>query len=356
MNDHPISTETSPAIRARNLSKTYWFTEKEAGLSGSLRALFKGRRVFVEAVKSVDLTLQVGEVVGFIGPNGAGKTTTLKMLSGILHPSSGEISILGFCPQLRQKAFLKSITLVTGQRNRLFWDLPAEEYFEFCRIIYEIPPAEYRKNLSRLVEMAEIGDILKTPQRKLSAGERKRCEIVAALLHDPQIIFLDEPTNALDLVNARKIRQFIREKGKDGRHTIILTSHNMADIEQVCEKIVIINQGRIVFEGLLPELYRLQGSTREIKMILREAKPLTLLKEMGKVTKANGLEVWLEVEAGRAAAIASRLFAAFPVQDISIMDPPLEKVIEAIYRQPLPCHPLTDPLPCRAGRIGGQRG
>ncbi len=356
MNDHLISSSMSPAIYARNLSKTYWFTEKEAGLSGSFRALFKGKKVFVDAVKSIDLTLQVGEVVGFMGPNGAGKTTTLKMLAGILHPSAGEISILGFCPQLREKAFLKCITLVTGQRNRLFWDLPAEEYFEFCRIIYEIPPAEYRKNLFRLVEMAEIGDVLKTPQRKLSAGERKRCEIVAALLHDPQIIFLDEPTNALDLLNARKIRQFIREKGKDGKHTIILTSHNMADIEQVCEKIVIINQGRIVFEGLLPELYRLKGSTREIKVIFRETKPLALLEGMGKVLKANGLEVWLEVEAGRAASVASRLFADFPVQDISIMDPPLEKVIEAIYREALPSHPQSDPSLCPAERNGGERG
>src|SRR5512136_110576 len=168
------------AIRANNLSKTYWFYEKEAGIGGSLKALFSGRKVYVDAVREIDLDIGLGEIVGIIGPNGAGKTTTLKMLSGILHPTAGSLEVMGHTPSRREKDFLKNITLVTGQRNRLFWDLPAREYFDFCRVTYEIPSAAYRRNVDSLVGMAGIGDILDVPQRKLSAGERKRCELVAA--------------------------------------------------------------------------------------------------------------------------------------------------------------------------------
>ncbi len=343
MKSHSTFPKDVSAIRAKNLSKTYWFMEKEAGLCGSFRALFKGKKVFVEAVKSVDLDIRVGEVIGFIGPNGAGKTTTLKMLSGILHPTSGEVRVLGFTPHLREKAFLKSLTLVSGQRNRLFWDLPAEEYFEFCRVVYEIPEETYRKNLRRLIELAEIGDVLKTPQRKLSAGQRKRCEIVAALLHDPKVIFLDEPTNALDLVNARKIREFIREKGKTGDHAILLTSHNMADIEQVCARVIIINRGTIAFHGRIEDLYRIKGSRRQIRVVFREFEGLGPMENLGRIVRADGPEVWLDVEPEKAAAVASRLLAEFQVQDISIMDPPLEEIIEAIYREPGPQDPRIDP-------------
>jgi ABC-2 type transport system ATP-binding protein len=183
------------AISAKNLSKRYWFYEKEAGVTGSVRALFKGKKVFVEAVRGIDLDVEIGEIVGFIGPNGAGKTTTLKMLCGILYPTEGHTEVMGFLPSKREKTFLSQITFVSGQRNQLFWDLPAEEYFNFCRVIYEIPKEAYQHNLKNLIELAGIGDILKVPQRKLSFGQRKRCELVGALLHDPRVIFLDEPTN-----------------------------------------------------------------------------------------------------------------------------------------------------------------
>jgi len=255
------------AITARNLSKTYWFYEKEAGLSGSVKAIFRGKKVFVEAVRGIDLDVEVGEVMGFIGPNGAGKTTTLKMLSGILHPTSGEVKVMGYLPFRREKPFLKKITFVTGQRNRLFWDLPAEEYFDFCKVVYDIPLGVYQKSFRSLVELAEIGDILKVPQRKLSFGQRKLCELVAAFIHDPRVIFLDEPTNAMDLVNARKVREFIREKGKQGKHTIILTSHNMSDIEQVCDRVLIINRGKIVFDGSIRDLSRTDGFNKQIRVI-----------------------------------------------------------------------------------------
>jgi ABC-2 type transport system ATP-binding protein len=319
------------AIVARNLSKKYWFYEKEGGLAGSMKALFRARKVFVDAVREINLNVELGELVGLIGPNGAGKTTTLKMLSGILYPTEGQVEVIGFLPFKREKAFLKKITFISGQRNQLFWDLPAQEYFNFCRVVYEIPEGLFQSNLKKLVELAEIEDILKVPQRKLSFGQRKRCELVAALLHDPQVIFLDEPTNALDLINARKIREFIKEKGKEGECSIILTSHNMSDIEQVCQRVIIINAGRIVFNGGIRELSRQDGIKRQIRVEFNGPWAIDEVKKIGAVKERNGQEILLEVESEKAASVASHLFANFPVKDIGIANLPLEKIIESIY-------------------------
>ena len=319
------------AISVRNLSKTYWFYEKEPGLSGSVKALFRGKKVFVEAVRGIDLDIEIGEVMGFIGPNGAGKTTTLKMLSGILHPTSGEVKVMGYFPFKRDKAFLKEITFVTGQRNRLFWDLPAEEYFNFSKVVYDIPGEVYQRNLRSLVDLAEIEDILKVPQRKLSFGQRKLCELVAAFVHNPRIIFLDEPTNAMDLINARKVREFIKEKGREGNHTIILTSHNMSDIEQVCDRVSIINTGKIAFDGSIRDLNRIDGANKQIRVIFNGPWTIHQVKKLGKIREMNGQEILLEVEHDKAASVASHLFTNLPVKDISITDPPLEKIIESMY-------------------------
>ena len=319
------------AIKARDLSKTYWFHDKRAGLTGSFRNLVRGRKVFVEAVKEVNLDVEPGEIVALIGPNGAGKTTALKMLSGILHPTGGQLEVMGFIPFRREKDFLKAITLVTGQRNRLFWDLPAEDYFHFCKVVYEIPEDTYRRNLPHLVDLADIGDILRTPQRKLSFGQRKRCELVAALLHDPSLIFLDEPTNAMDVISARKIREFVKEKGKDGNHTVILTSHNMADIEQVCERLVIISRGRVVYDGSIRDLSRMSGLRKQIRVTLGRTEEMERVAKLGEVKRVSDHEVLLEVQAEAAASVASYLFANVPVKDVLIADPSLEELIEAIY-------------------------
>jgi len=321
------------AVSTRHLSKTYWFYEKAGGLSGSLKALWGGRKTFVEAVQDVNLHLEIGERVGIIGPNGAGKTTTLKMLCGILHPTRGDVEVMGFVPSLREKEFLRSITFVTGQRNRLFWDLPAQDYFEFCRVVYEIPKELYQRNLRSLTELSDIGGMLNIPQRKLSAGQRKRCELVAALLHDPKVIFLDEPTNALDLINARAIREFIKDKGKEGRHTIILTSHNMADIEQVCDRVIIIHQGRIVFDGGLRNLSSTKGFKKQIRVVFNDRPDGSALEKLGQLTKSQGQEICLEVDPSEASSVASHLFSHFSIQDISITEVPLEKIIESIYRE-----------------------
>jgi ABC-2 type transport system ATP-binding protein len=319
------------AILVRNVSKKYWFYEKEGGLTGSVKSLFQGRKVSIDAVREINFEIEVGETVGFIGPNGAGKTTTLKMLSGILYPSNGEIEVLGFIPFRREKAFLKNITFITSQRSRLFWDLPAKDYFNFLKVVYEIPEKVYQNNLKGLVELAEIGDILKVPQRKLSVGQRKRCELVAALLHNPKVIFLDEPTNAIDLINARKIREFIKLKGKEAKYTIILTSHNMADIEQVCERVMIINMGKIVFDGSIQDLNRMNGVRKQIRIVFDGGCSTDQVGRLGKIIEKNGYEVLLEVEADMAATVASNLFNHFPIKDIGITNPPLEKIIESIY-------------------------
>lgn len=321
------------AIRAKNLGKRYWFYEKEAGLKGSLRSLFQGKKRIIEAVKGIDLDVEIGEMVGFIGPNGAGKTTTLKMLSGILYPSFGELEVIGFLPFKREKKFLSKITFLSGQRSCLFWDLPANEYFNFCKVVYSLPEKNFRENLQNLVQLAGIGDILHVPQRKLSFGQRKRCELVAALLHDPEVIFLDEPTNALDLVNARKIREFIKEKGREGKHTFNITSHNMADIEQVCQRVVIINMGKIVYDGQIGNLTRMNGFRKKIKVVFSGAWDREVVARFGRLIHSHGPEVFLEVSPEEATKVAAHLFAQFPIKDISIEDPPLEAIIEEIYKK-----------------------
>ena len=319
------------AISVKNLSKKYWFYEKEEGLAGSVRSLFQKNKTTVDAVRGISVDIECGEVVGFIGPNGAGKTTTLKMLSGILHPTEGHIEVMGYTPFRREKTFLKTITLISGQKNQLFWDLPALEYFAFCKAMYEIPDDVYRKNLKTLVELAEIGDILKVPQRKLSFGQRKRCELVAALLHDPKVIFLDEPTNALDLINAGKVREFVREKGREGRYTIILTSHNVSDIEHVCERVIIINFGKVVFDGSIGDLYRMNSIGKQVRVIFNGPWKNDQVQKIGRIINISEQELLLEVEPADIAPAVSYLFANFSIKDIVINDPPLEKIIESIY-------------------------
>lgn len=321
------------AIDAIGLTKTYWYYDKEPGLSGALRGLFRTRKIAVQAVRDLNFQVALGEVVGFIGPNGAGKTTTLKMLCGILHPSEGGLAVMGFTPSQREKAFLKSIAYVSGQRNRLFWDLPAEDYFRFCKAVYEIPDDLYERNRRRVIDLAGIGDILCVPQRKLSFGQRKRCELAAALLHDPKVLLLDEPTNAMDLLSAGRVRAFIREEAREGNRAVIVTSHNISDIESVCERVTILDKGRILYDGLRRNLNHSDRSVKRIRVRFQGPWQMESLRQLGKVTHLQGDEICLEVEPSHAPEAASHLLATSAVRDISITDPPLEEILAAIYER-----------------------
>jgi ABC-2 type transport system ATP-binding protein len=231
--------ETTPVIRVRDLEKTYAVTEREPGLRAALASLFRRRRSYVRAVDGISFDLAAGEIVGFLGPNGAGKTTTLKTLSGLLHPTSGQVAVLGFTPARRERDFLRQITLVMGQRNQLVWDIPAADTFELNRAIYRIPAADYRKTLDELVALLDLEPLLAKPVRNLSLGERMKCEIAASLLHRPRVVFLVEPTIGLDVTMQRRIRSSVAEYNRRHGATVLLTSHYMADVEALAKRVIV---------------------------------------------------------------------------------------------------------------------
>ena len=247
-------TTSSPYISIQNLQKVYTIHEREAGLGAAMRSLVKRKTKEIRAVDGITLSVDPGEIVGFLGPNGAGKTTTLKMLTGLLHPSDGQANVLGFTPWQRKSDFLRQITLVLGQRNQLIWDIPAADSYELNRVIFSIPEDEYRQTLAELTELLDLGPLIHKPVRNLSLGERMKCEIAGALLHRPQVLFLDEPTIGLDVTAQRRIRQFIAEYNQRYGASVLLTSHYMADVEALCQRVIVIHHGRILFDGDLTAL------------------------------------------------------------------------------------------------------
>ena len=246
----------STVIEIDRLSKSYVVPVRGAGVRASIVSLVKRKTRTVEAVKEISLSVEAGEVVGFLGPNGAGKTTTLKMLSGLLHPTGGTASVLGFEPWKRNNDFLRQITLVMGQRNQLIWDIPVIDSFDRNRVIYRLTREEYRERLDELVELLELGELLSKPVRNLSLGERMKCEVAAALLHHPRILFLDEPTLGLDVSMQRRLRTFVEQYNKRTGATVLLTSHYMADVEALCPRVVVIHHGELLFDGKLADLVR----------------------------------------------------------------------------------------------------
>jgi ABC-2 type transport system ATP-binding protein len=261
---------TSPAIHVADLHKTYVVSKRESGVMASLQSLVHRQTEEVPAVDGITFDLAPGEVVGFLGPNGAGKTTTLKMLSGLLHPTSGEVTVLGYVPAKRDKAFLRQITLVMGQRNELVWDIPALDSFELNRAVYRVPPVDYQRMLKELTELLELGDLLRKPVRNLSLGERMKCEMAAALLHRPQMVFLDEPTIGLDVTMQRRIRSFIAEYNHRFGATVLLTSHYMADVEALCRRVIVIHNGKLLFDGELAQLVQKFTSHKTIVVQLAD--------------------------------------------------------------------------------------
>ena len=319
-------------ITVDRLTKTYQVPEREAGFRAALRGFFRRRYRDVQAVQQVSFSIQPGEIVGFLGPNGAGKTTTLKMLSGLLHPSSGQARVLGFTPWERRAGYLQAMTLVMGQRNRLSWDIPAADSFLLNQAIYRLPEADYQSTLKELDELLELGPILRKPVRNLSLGERMKCELAAGLLHRPQVLFLDEPTIGLDITAQARIRDFLREYNARTGAAILLTSHYMADVTALCERIIIIHHGRIKYDGGLAELSRRIAPFKLITIALgapcpcdlsRYGTPIPADEDEGKQS--------VQVRAADVAAITTRMLADLPIHDLTIEDPPIESVIEQAF-------------------------
>jgi len=320
------------AIIVDRLVKNFAVTQKEPGLTGAVKSLFSPKIKQVHALRGVSFTIQPGELVGFIGPNGAGKTTTLKTLSGLLYPTSGFVEVLDWDPWTRKPEFLKQIALVMGQKNQLWWDLPAIETFELNRAIYEIPKREYQENLKELVDLLEIGKLVKTPVRKLSLGQRMRMELTAALLHKPKVLFLDEPTIGLDLIAQQKMRDFIYEYNQKYQATILLTSHNMDDLINLARRVIVIDEGGLLFDGALEELTQKFAKEKLIKATLAKDVEARELEKIGKVKKFSFPEVVLSVPRSATAFAASELLQNFPVEDLTIEEIPIEDVIRKVFK------------------------
>jgi ABC-2 type transport system ATP-binding protein len=320
---------TDPAIHLHELCKTYRVPERESGMGAAVKSLFHRKMQEVQAVDGLTFDLLPGEIVGFLGPNGAGKTTTLKMLSGLLHPTGGEVRVLGSIPWKRDRAFLRQITLVMGQRNQLVWDIPAADSFELNRVIYRLPAADFRNTLKELIDLLELGPLLKKPVRNLSLGERMKCEIAAALLHRPQVVFLDEPTIGLDVTMQRRIRAFLAEYNHRSGATVLLTSHYMADVAALCKRVIVIHHGRLLFDGDLSDL--LQRFTAHKTIVVQLEDCLADLHQYGEVLNCEDGRFTLQVPKEQTARVTERLLADLPVIDLLVEDPPIEEVIDQVF-------------------------
>src|SRR5512147_2872317 len=317
-----------------SLSKTYQVPEREGGFGAAVRSFFKRKYKDVKAVQGVNFTIAQGEIVGFLGPNGAGKTTTVKMLSGLLNPTGGNANVLGFTPWELKPEYLRSMTLVMGQRNRLSWDIPAADSFLLNQAIYRIPDEQYKATFKELDELLELTPLMKKPVRNLSLGERMKCEIAAGLLHRPKVLFLDEPTIGLDITGQARIREFLREYNRRTGATILLTSHYMADVTALCERIIIIHQGQLKYDGGIANLSRKIAPFKLIGVMLSDADSHDLSKYGEVVQNEEDAEKrYIQVKAEEVTGVTSRLLADLPVHDITIADPPIEDVIERAFNE-----------------------
>ena len=319
------------AIIVDRLIKNFEVTIRGKGLVGSFSSLINPKKKKVRALRGISFSIEEGELVGFIGPNGAGKTTTLKILSGLLFPTAGFTQVLGYDPWERNPEFLKQISLVMGQKNQLWWDLPALDTFELNRAIYEIPEKEYQKTLDELVEMLEVRKLLERQVRRLSLGQRMRLELVAALLHQPKILFLDEPTIGLDVIGQQKMRDFIYDYNKRFKATILLTSHNMEDVADLAKRVIVINQGSIIFDGQLKELVSRFAKEKIIKIYLSKESDIKRFEKIGRVRKIDLPQIVLSVPRATAAAAAAEILHHFPVADLTIEEEPIEEIIRRIF-------------------------
>ena len=326
-----VKRNSEPIVHIQGLSKTYSVNQQEAGATATYSGILRRKKIEVSAVDDISFNMAPSEIVGFLGPNGAGKTTTLKMLSGLLYPTKGTATVLGHIPWKREKSFLRQITLVMGQRNQLIWDIPSIHSFELNRVIYRIPLDDYQRILKELTELLELGPLLIKPVRNLSLGERMKCEIAAALLHRPQVVFLDEPTIGLDVTMQRRIRSFIAEYNKRFGATVLMTSHYMADVAALCKRVVVIHHGHLLFDGELALL--LQKFTSHKTIIIQLGEDQVDLKIYGEVLSCEDGRYTLRVPKAETARITERLLADLPVVDLLVEDPPIEEVIDRAFTE-----------------------
>jgi ABC-2 type transport system ATP-binding protein len=326
-----------PVISVHDLGKTYKVPEREGGLKAALSSLVNRKTKDVVAVKDISFEIAPGEIVGFLGPNGAGKTTTLKMLSGLLHPTAGRATVLGFTPWHRDAMYLGQMALIMGQRNQLTWDIPVLDSYLLNQAIFRIEEADYKQRLNELIELLELEDLIRKPVRNLSLGERMKCEVAGSLLHQPKVLFLDEPTLGLDVAMQRKIRAFFVEYNTRTGASIMLTSHYMADVEALCERVIVIHHGTLLYDGNLPGLVRRFSPHKTIIVEFEDGIEIDEAAFSG-FERHNDVEIerspigaTFRVPKSETAAITAQLLTAFPVADLTVEDPPIEEVIERVF-------------------------
>jgi len=316
-------------ISVADLSKHYKVPERQGGLKAAVVSLFNRKYRAVKAVDGISFAIKPGEIVGFLGPNGAGKTTTLKILSGLLHPTSGQVNVLGFEPAKRAHAYLRQVALVMGNRNQLSWDLPAIDSFELQRAIYGIPVSEFKKTRDDFIDLLELNNLVNKPVRNLSLGERMKMEIVGALLHRPKVLFLDEPTIGLDITMQRRIRTFIKEYNQRWGATVLLTSHYMADVEALCKRVIVIHHGHTLFDGELNNLVTQFSSYKTLGITLPN--PDVDLSRYGEVLTRDGARITLRVPKAQTSQVTASLLSDLQVDDLTVEDTPIDDVIDNVF-------------------------
>lgn len=321
------------AIQTDSLTKRYRVSRRKSGIAGALRSVFKPDYEELTALSDLSVTIDSGEIVGFLGPNGAGKTTAIKILTGIMYPSSGEARVLGFEPWAKNHQMLRRIALVMGNKQQLWWDLPALESFRVLKEIYEVPDSEYKARLDRLVGSLQLESVIDQQVRKMSLGERMKCELVAALIHSPEVLFLDEPTIGLDLVSQKRIREFLMEFNRETGCTILLTSHYMQDVEELAKRVIIIDHGRLIFDGSVSSLTEAHGGIRHLSVLIGGSGPIPDMAQYGTVLAQEDRRVTVSIPKEQIAVTASAILKSLPVLDLAVEEVSVEEVVRSIFEQ-----------------------
>ena len=319
-----------PAIEVRALTKRFRVRVRGSGLAAALGSLVRRSHDVVEAIRDLSFAVDEGEMIGLLGPNGAGKTTTLKVLAGLLFPTGGEVSVLGYTPWQRRREYLRQISMVLGNKSQLTWDIPARDSFEVLREIYRVPGDVFRRTSSDLIDLLDAGALLVKPVRTLSLGERMKCELIAAFLHRPRLVFLDEPTLGLDVTMQRRLREFVAERNADGV-TVLLTSHYMADVQALCPRVVLVSEGSLVFDGTLDELSARVAPFKLVTVTTQTPPAAWPRLPAARVLRSTDLELALRVERDSVARVTGMLIERLRPTDLKVEDPPIEDVLDRVY-------------------------